>query len=129
MYCLEAYSTGLAYLEPGTSRHKAAMAHVAKAHHWMLANWGGKAGSDYFTQWGAKFGGLPFHVYVYAEHVPQSEALVVAADGELRYVAQQLQRTPDPGQKLDQHSQLAGFAMMSYAEKLSPAGMYRTSDK
>ena len=127
MYCLEAYSTGLAHLEPGSPRHKAAMAQLAKAHKWMLTNWGGKAGIAYITQWGGKFGGLPFHVYVYAEHVRQSEHLIAAADDELRYISEQLQRTPPPNQRLDQHSQLAGFAMMSYAEKLSPGSMYRTS--
>ena len=122
MYCLEAYSTGLPHLEPGSDLHKGAMAQLAKAHAWMLANWGGQAGIDYMTQWGSKFGGLPFHVYVYARHVPGSEELVAAADGELRYLADQLGKAEPSNQR----DQLALFAMMSYAEKLSPGCLFRT---
>ena len=123
MYCLEAYSTGLPHLEPGSELYQGAIAQSAKAHEWMRANWEGKAGIDYITQWGSKFGGLPFHVYVYAAHVPDSAELVAAADGELRYIADQLAKTPPSNQR----DQLALFAMMSYAEKLSPGSLFRTS--
>jgi hypothetical protein len=123
MYCLEAYSAGLPHLEPGTERHRAAMAQLAKAHDWMRSHWGGRAEIDYVTQWGSKFGGLPFHAYVYARHVPESEELVQAADRELRYIADVLAKTPASNQR----DQLALFAVMSYAEKLSPGSIDRTS--
>lgn len=123
MYCLEAYSTALPHLEPGSELHKGAMGQLAKAHEWMLANWGGKAGIDYMTQWGSKFGGLPFHAYVYARHVPGSKDLAAVADAELRYLADQLRKAKPSNQR----DQLALFAMMSYAEKLSPGSLFRTS--
>jgi len=123
MYCLEAYSSGLPHLQPGTELHKSAMAQLAKTHEWIIANQGGRAGIDYITQWGSKFGGLPFHMYVQAGHVPGGDKLVAAADRELRYIAGVLGEAPPSNQR----DQLALFAMMSYAEKLYPGKIYRTS--
>ena len=85
----------------------------------------GNTGIDYITQWGSKFGGLPFHMYVHAGHVPDSDELVSAADRELRYIADQIQTAPPSSQR----DQLALFAMMSYAEKLRPGSLFRTSGK
>jgi hypothetical protein len=98
------------------------MAQLAKAHRWMAANLGGKAGIDYISQWGSKFGGLPFHMYVYANHVPGSGRLVKAADRELRHIASVLEKAPPSNQR----DQLALFAVLSYAEKLRPGAIYRT---
>ena len=124
MYCLEAYSAGLPHLEPGTERYKSAKAQLGRAKQWLLENSGGRAGIDYISQWGSKFGGLPFHLYVYSRHAGQGgEALVDAADRELRYITEIL----DAGPASNQRDQLALFAMMSYAEKLRPGGVYRTS--
>lgn len=125
MYCLEAYSTGLPYLEPGSDRYRDTVAQLAKAHGWMLANWRGKADIDYISQWGSKFGGLPFHAYVHARHLPDSGDLVAAADRELRYIAARIEQA-EPSRQRDQ---LALFAMMSYAEKLSPGTLFRASRK
>lgn len=80
-------------------------------------------GAYYMTQWGSKFGGLPFHVYVSARHVPGTEKLAAAADRELRYIAEQL----DGAEPSNQRDQLALFAVMSYAEKLRPGAVYCTS--
>jgi hypothetical protein len=124
-YCLEAYSTGLPRLEPGSERHKLALAQLTKAHQWMLENMGGRAGIDYVSQWGSKFGALPFHLYVQSQHVPGGEQLVAAADAELRHIAKIL----DTAAPSHQRDQLALFAMMSYAEKLSPGSMYRASKR
>jgi hypothetical protein len=123
LYSLEAYSAGLAHLKPGSERHKLAMAQWGKAFDWMSKNQRGQAGIDYLTQWGSKFGGLPFLMYVYANHVPASDELVQAADRELRYMAGILAKAPASNHR----DQLALFAMMSYAEKLSPGTIYRSS--
>ncbi len=123
MYCLEAYSTGLPYLGKGGEPYKSAVSQLTKAHAWMSENLGGRAGIDYISQWGSKFGGLPFHMYVYASHLPERENVVAAADGELRYIADALQKASPSNQR----DQLALFAMMSYAEKLSPGAIYRAS--
>jgi hypothetical protein len=125
MYCLEAYSAGLPHLEAGTERHKAATDQLAKTQKWMEENLGGRIGIDYISQWGSKFGGLPFHLYVSARHVASGKDAVTLADKELQYMAGVLQKSPPSNQR----DQLALFAMMSYAEKLSPGSLYRTSKR
>ena len=64
MYCLEAYSPAYPHLEPGSERQKAAMEQLAKASQWIADNGVGRGRIDYTSQWGSKFGGLPFHLYV-----------------------------------------------------------------
>jgi len=123
LYSMEAYSTGLPYLKPGSERHKLAMAQWGEFFGWTSKNQEGQAGIDYLTQWGSKFGGLPFLMYVYANHVPASDELVQAADRELRYIAGILEKAPASNHR----DQLALFAMMSYAEKLSAGAIYRSS--
>lgn len=122
MYCLEAYSAGLPHLRSGSKRHREAMAQLAGACKWMRANWGGRAGIDYVSQWGSKFGGLPFHIYACAKHLPEGQHLVEAADRELRHIAGVLEQAPPSNQR----DQLALFAMISYAERLRPGALYRT---
>ncbi len=136
MYVFEAYSAGMPQLQPGSERREAAMQQWAKAFEWMAAHQQGRAAArprndapakpkswaDYNSQWGCKFGGLPFHMYVYAQHVPGTADLRAAADQELHYIAGVLWKNGNP-----RFTQLAGFAMMSFAEKLSPGAMYRTS--
>jgi hypothetical protein len=64
-------------------------------------------------------------MYVYANHVPNHQHVAAAADRELRYIATSLAKAPASNQR----DQLALFAMMSYAEKLSPGSIYRTSNR
>ena len=91
----------------------------------MADNLGGRAAIDYVSQWGSKFGGLPFHLYVYDRHAPPRDDLVQLADGELRHIAAILQRSPPSTQR----DQLALFAVLAYSEKLSPGSIYRTSKR
>jgi hypothetical protein len=128
MYMFEAHSAGLPHLEAGSERHKETLAQISRALDWMSQNQKGRDGEhewDYNSQWGSKLGGLPFHMCVYARHVPESQDVITAADRELRYIAGVLQ-TAAPS---NQRDQLALFAMMSYAEKLSPGTIYRTSKR
>ena len=91
----------------------------------MAENFGGKAGIPYISQWGSKFGGLPFHLYVYAEHVPGNEAAVTLADRELQHISGVLAQSPPSNQR----DQLTLFVMISYAERISSGSVYRTSKK
>lgn len=125
MYCLEGYSPGLRHLQPGTERHKAAMTQLAKVREWAAANFGGRAKINYITQWGSKTGGLPFHLYMYASHAPDRDDVIKLADAELRYAGGLLQSAPPSHQR----DQLALFAAMSFAERLCPGGIYRTSKR
>jgi hypothetical protein len=122
MYSLEAYSAGLPHLEAGSPRQKAAIAQLAAAHRWMLGNMEGKSEAAYLSQWGSKFGGLPFHLYVYAGQMPGNDNLTAAGDGLLRRLGVILDKAPPS-------AQLTSFALMSYAERIGPGNMYRASKR
>ena len=125
MYVLEAYSAGMPHVKEGTELHKDALLQLGRVFAWMPRNQAGREGAgkwDYNSQWGSKLGGLPFHMYVLSRYLPQSQAIREAADRELRHVDELLSK--DESGKL---TQLACFAMMSYAERLSPGGLYRKS--
>jgi hypothetical protein len=126
MYLLEAYSAGMPKLIADHKRAEAIRARWQEALEWMQANQGGRGSghkwSDYSTQWGSKFGGLPFHIFMYARAVRGNDRLRTAADAELVYVTKEIAKDAKPGL-----SQLAAFAMMSYAERISPGALYRSS--
>ena len=123
MYVFEGYSTALPFLKPGTELHKGALAQIAFALDWMAKNQAGrgvKSKWDYQTQWGSKLGGLPFHMLIYACHLPDGEKVRTAADQEIRHLSTLLFKEPTP-----KFTQLTMFSMMSYAEKLRPGAIYR----
>jgi hypothetical protein len=122
MYSLEAFSAALPYIEKGTGRYDAFQKQIARLDAWMRANLGGKSGDDYITQWGSKYGGLPFHLCQQARYM-ENDQLRDLADAELKHIARALKDSA-PVQHRDQ---LALFAMMSYAERLNPGGIDRTS--
>jgi hypothetical protein len=123
MYYFEGYSTALPYLKPGSPRRAAAMKKYHEALEWMARNQKGRgagAAWEYESWQGAKFGGLPFHMYVYARNVPGSGAVALAADQELGYISRLLAQQAPPVL-----SALRSFAMLSCAEKLRPGALYR----
>lgn len=126
MYILETYSVALPQLEPGSPRHAGAMKQLHKCLEWMAQNQRGRVPTlpwDYHDhKKGAKFGGLPFHMYVNAPYVADPQALRAAADQELTYVASVLWKDNPP-----KIAQLAVFAMLSYAERVTPGAIYRSS--
>lgn len=127
MYVFEAYSTAMGQLKPGSPLYPGALAQIQRALEWMAKNQAGRGAAgpwDYQSQWGSKLGGLPFHMYVYARHVPGGERIRTAADEELRYLSRVLFKDSHPA-----FTQLTMFAMMSYAEKLSPGSIYRPAAK
>ena len=93
---------------------------LAVAHQWMLDNMAGRSEADYLSQWGSKLGGLPFHLYVYAAQTSGNDKLTAAGDELLRHLGGILDR-------VSPSTQLAAFALMSYAERVSPGSIYRTS--
>ena len=123
MYVLEAYSAGLPHLKPGSPMHTDALAKISWALDWMARNQGNPEAEKRWSleKWGMKFGGLPFHMYVYSRCLPNGREISEAADRQMRHLAAVL-----PGKK-PELSQLAAFMMMSYAERLSPGTLYRTS--
>jgi hypothetical protein len=70
-----------------------------------------------------KFGGLPFHEYVFSKYLPDGGKLAADADAELQQLASAVF-----GQKPG-FTQLSAFLMMSYAERLAPGAIYRAVEK
>jgi hypothetical protein len=126
MYVLEAYSAGVSHLKPDTDRRKAALAKID----WYL-DWIAKQQSQpprerlwpANVRWGMKFGGLPFHQYVQSRVLPEGQVLSAAADRELESLAD-IVFTKQP-----ELTQLPAFLMMSYAERLSPGTVYRSTKR
>ena len=126
MYVLEAYSAGLPHLKPGSERRKAALSRIS----WYL-DWTAKQQSTpprerhwaADVRWGMKFGGLPFHQYVYSRVLPAGHKLADAADREMESL-ESIVFTKQPAL-----TQLPMFMMMSYAERLNPGTIYRTSHR
>ena len=124
MYVLEAYSAGLSHLEPGSPRHKAALKQISWCAQWMGEQQSQPpAGRAWPCDrgWGMKFGGLPFHQYVYARLLPGRRDFSTAADREMDQLASVLFA------KKPEYSQLVVFMMMSYSERLCPGAIYRNS--
>jgi hypothetical protein len=123
MYVCEAYSAGLPQLKRHPEVYPAALRQISWAVKWMSENTAGKgisATADYESQWGSKYGGLPFHLYTCAKELPDPAAIQRLADEELRRVAAAIAR------EKPELTQLAAFAMISYAQKLRPGAIYRT---
>jgi hypothetical protein len=125
MYSLEAYSAGLPYLEANSPRRTAALEQLAKIHQWIVNNRGGHSGIEYASWAGSKSASLPFHLYVFARTMPGHEKLAAAADEELRYIGGLLSKD----HPAENRGHLAAFALMSYAEKLSPGSIDRASKR
>ena len=124
MYVLEAYSAGLSHLKAGSDRHKAALKRIAWYMDWTARQQDKPPQERQWpaeVRWGMKFGGLPFHQYVYSRALPDGQKLSTAADRELERLAGMVFAKPP------ELTQLAAFMMMSYAERVSPGAIYRNS--
>ncbi|HTV40151.1 MAG TPA: glycoside hydrolase family 76 protein [Candidatus Sulfotelmatobacter sp.] len=122
MYVMENYSAGWPYITQDDNRKQAAMAKVAWCFDWIneqqqkpLADrqWQPTVG------WGMKFGGLPFHQYVFSRYLADEK--YAAGDAELQRLAP-IAFADDPSQL----TQLPFFMLMSYAERLDPGDIYRS---
>ena len=100
MYTLEAYSAGLRFISPDTLRYKKVIVRIEDSMKWIVKHQNGQGGNnkwDYNTQWVSKGGGLPFHMYIYSQHLLNMHALAKAADMELEYIYSGSLDQPDRG--------------------------------
>ena len=126
MYVMEAYSSGWPYIIRNIARKTAALKQVS----WCL-NWSDRQQKIPISKrkwvvtewWGAKYGGLPFHQYVFSHYLHSRQALAVASDKEMRRLAGYIFADRS------QAAQLAAFMMLSYAELLDPGAIYRAIGK
>jgi hypothetical protein len=129
-YCYEFYAAALPFLEPGSPRRQAAESHIAEGLQWLAANQkgrGAKFEGDYLINDDVYMSGNPYFMYVFARRLPQHGDLAAETDRELRYVGELLYKDGKPRVPRLQVWELMTFAMMSYAERLSPGSLFRTS--
>jgi hypothetical protein len=146
MYVMECYSAGWPYLSADNTRKKASSAKVSWCLGWMVGQQQSPIRHELRLSlrpphalskqqppekvtmqgpwpiskgWGMKFGGLPFHEYIFSQHLPDGEKLTAAGDAEL----QRLASVVFAGKP--EFNQLSVFMMMSYAERLHPGAIYR----
>jgi hypothetical protein len=121
MYVMENYSSGWPYISKDDDIKGAATDKVSWCLNWILnqqqklmaeRDWPPTIG------WGMKFGGLPFHEYVFARYLSQDQ--YVAGDKEMQRLEPVVFADDPP--KL---TQLPFFMLMSYAERLDPGDIYR----
>jgi hypothetical protein len=125
MYVLEAYSAGMPYLKPGSDIRKTALAKISTALDWVAEQQQKPPRERQWpadVKWGMKFGGLPFHQYVQSRVLPDGPKLTAAADREMA----QLESLVFSNKVA--LTQLPAFMMMSYAERLSPGAIYKSSN-
>jgi hypothetical protein len=122
MYVMENYSAGWRYISKDNHIKRAAMDKVSWCFDWIWdqqqelmaqRDWPPTIG------WGMKFGGLPFHEYVFSRYFSNGQYLA-AGDAEMERLAPVVFADNPP-----QMTQLPFFMLMSYAERLDPGGIYR----
>ena len=132
-YDFELYVMGMKYLPDGSEERKAAMAQIAEALKWMAANQIGRGGKpswrylDDSNEGNTDMAALPFLMYAFADQLPEYRDLVPEADKELSYIGGLLLDKGDPLASRLTVWELMSWGMMSYAEKLSPGSLFRTS--
>ena len=126
MYVMENYSAGWPYIAADETRKKSAQAKVSWCLGWIAERqrkpvadrpWPPSSG------WGMKFGGLPFHQYIFARELPGHNDLFRSGDEELvRLAAMVFNGGPKA-------TQLSMFMLMSYAERLAPGAIYKSLNR
>jgi hypothetical protein len=120
-YVLENYSAGWPYLAKDPVAANAAKAKIDWCFNWITTQQQKPLGARAWPAgkgWGMKFGGLPFHEYVFARYMPGMAQLANLGDAELLQLAPLLPAKPEL-------TQLSTFMLMAYAERLNPGGIYR----
>lgn len=127
MYILETYSAGWPYLSKDSTRKEAASMKISSCLNWIAdqqqkpvsqRQWQLTGSNAQHTGWwGAKYGGLPFHQYIFSRYFARQD-LMITADREM----QQLAKIAFASEH--EVTQLESFMMMSYAERLNPGAIY-----
>ncbi|MGH7950763.1 MAG: hypothetical protein ACREFE_02415 [Limisphaerales bacterium] len=123
MYVMECYSAGWPHIVKNSDRKKAALAKVNWCLDWIMEQQQKPLAQRQWPVtkgWGMKFGGLPFHQYIFSRYF-SDEKLSAAGDAEM----QRLAVIVFAKKKLEL-TQLSMFMLMSYAERLNPGAIYKS---
>jgi len=127
-YCFELYATGLRYLKPDSRQYNRAIRQIDLALDWMAKNQKTRgANVPHYVVRNVDMAGLPYLMYGFARQLPQHRGLIGPADGELRYIGDLLLRNGTPNVSPLMVWEVMTWGMMSYAEKLSPGALHRSS--
>jgi hypothetical protein len=127
-YCFELYALGLKHLRPATPRYDAAIRQIDLALAWMAKNQKSRgAPVPHYLERNVDMAGLPFLMCIFARELPQYRELVSPADRELRYIGDLLLRDGEPNPSRLMVWEVMTWGMMSYAERLAPGAMHRSS--
>jgi hypothetical protein len=108
------------------SRREAANVPITEMLEWLSKNQKGRGAINYFVS--TYMAGMPYLMTAFAGELPQAPpALRSAADEELRYIDAILFKDGVPDATQLSTWELMSWAMMSYAEKLSPSALFRNS--
>ncbi|HEV2327422.1 MAG TPA: hypothetical protein VGY56_01390 [Verrucomicrobiae bacterium] len=123
MYVMENYSAGWPYISKGDALEKAAQAKVSWCFNWISEQQQKPVADRQWPPtvgWGMKFGGLPFHQYVFSRY-NSDDQYTTAGDAEVQRLSP-IAIADSPAQL----TQLPFFLLMSYAERLDPGDIYRS---
>jgi hypothetical protein len=123
MYVMENYSAGWPYIKKDEDLKKAALAKVSWCFDWIKEQQQKPIADRPWlstTGWGMKFGGLPFHQYVWSRYL-SDENLALDGDAEMERLIPIVFADQPP-----KVTQLSMFIMMSYAERLDPGAIYKS---
>jgi hypothetical protein len=121
---MENYSAGWPYIEKDKQIHQAAQDKVNWCFNWIAEQQSKSPDNRQWPPtkgWGMKFGGLPFHQYIFSHYLPANGKFVSDGDAELQRLAT-IEFAGKP-----EFSQLSAFLMMSCAERLEPGAIYKNS--
>ena len=123
-YVTENYCAGWPYIEKDEVIKQAALAKVDWCLDWIAEQQSKSIADRQWAPakgWGMKFGGLPFDEYVFSKYLSADGKWTAAGNAEMRRLAS-IVFAGKP-----KFNQLSAFLMMSYAERLDPGAIYRSS--
>lgn len=136
-YILEAYSSALPHLEPGSRRQRRIFERFSQTVEWIADRQNRQGGWNYSPDnWGIKLGGLPCHLLIYLRCVPDTaarERKCISRGGDIvrfeQLVARSAKRAlnyfasqPSDPKIFEQRD---AFTLLSAAEALCPGELYQ----
>jgi len=124
------YAVALKYLPADSPQRKTLLAQISEMLKWLEANQigrGGKPAWAYNDDGHTDMAGLPFLMYSFAGQLPEHRGLMAEADRELRYIDGLILGKGEPPLSQLKVWEWVSWGMMSYAEKLSPGLLFRSS--
>ncbi len=124
------YAVALKYLPADSPQRKTLLAQISEMRKWFDANQigrGGKPAWAYSDDSHTDMAGLPLLMYSFASQLPEHRGLTAEADREVRYIDGLLLGKGElPLSQLNVW-EVVSWGMLSYAEKLSPGSLFRSS--